>query len=283
MIPAPFEYYSPTTLPEALSLLSTHGEEGKVLAGGQSLLPLMKLRFARPKAIIDIGGISEMNAIRSQGDHITLGAMTTYSQLMESELLRTHCPLLPQTAATVGDIQIRNQGTLGGALAHADPAGDMPAVILTLDAEIKAVGPRGERWIKARDFFITMLTTDLSRDEILTEIRVPRSERTRTTYVKAAKRASGFAIVGIGVSLRTGGNGLCEEIAVGLCGITDRPFRADFVEGILKGKKLEPGLIDQAAAEVTRGVEVAEDINGSAQYRSHLARIHLARALRSVC
>lgn len=283
MIPAPFEYFSPTTLPEALFLLSTHGEDGKILAGGQSLLPLMKLRFARPKAIIDIGGISEMNTIRSQGDHITLGAMTTYSQLMESELLRTHCPLLPQAATTVGDVQIRNQGTLGGALAHADPAGDMPAAILTLDAEIKAVGPKGERWIKARDFFITILTTDLSRDEILTEIRVPRSERTRTTYVKAAKRASGFAIVGIGVSLRTGADGLCEEIAVGLSGITDRPLRADTVEGILKGKKLEPGLIDQAAAEVTRGVEVAEDINGSAQYRSHLARIHLARALRSVC
>jgi carbon-monoxide dehydrogenase medium subunit len=282
MIPCAFDYEAPTSLEEALSLLSTRGHEAKLLAGGQSLLPLMKLRFARPRIVIDLGGISGLRGIRRDGDQIAIGALTSYSEIVESELLRSHCALLPQTAVTVGDVQVRNQGTLGGALAHADPAADMPAAIAALDANLKIVGPKGERIVKAHDFFVAILTTNLARDEILTEIRVPRLEQTRCTYVKAAKRASGFAIVGIAVRLRTSADRVCEEIAVGLTGITDRPHRAETVESMLRGKRLDRQLIEQAALEVTRGLDVTADINGSSEYRSHLTRVHMARALHAV-
>ncbi|HEX9880456.1 MAG TPA: xanthine dehydrogenase family protein subunit M [Candidatus Binatia bacterium] len=283
MIPASFNYFAPASLTEALSLLSAAGEDAKLLAGGQSLVPLMKLRLSRPATVIDLGAVPGMNAIRSEGNRIVIGALATYSHIEESQLLRAQCPLLPQTAATVGDVQVRNQGTLGGALAHADPAGDMPAAILALDAELKAVGPRGERWIKARDFFVGLLTTDLSRDEILTEIRVPRAgEETRTTYVKAAKRASGFAVVGIAVSLKVGSREECEDVAVSLAGISDGPHRAHAVEDRLRGQRLEPRLIQEAAGQATAGLEVTADINGSSEYRTHLAEVHTARALRAV-
>ncbi len=282
MIPSAFDYYSPTSLGEALSLLSTHGDEGKLLAGGQSLLPLMKLRLSKPKVIIDIGRIQELNVIRIEGDKIIIGAMTTYSQLDGSELIRTRCPLLPQTAASVADVQVRNQGTLGGALAHADPAADWPAAVLALEAELKLVGPRGERWIKAQDFFVTMLATALSPKEILTEIRVPVMERAKTAYLKAAKKAEGFAIVGVAVCLNLGRDGTCEDIRIGVTGVTDKAYRADDAEKTLRGKKLESRLIDEASALVTRGVEVTDDINASSEYRTHLARIYTSRALQTV-
>jgi carbon-monoxide dehydrogenase medium subunit len=279
MIPSAFEFHSPTSLEETLSLLSADPYEAKLLAGGQSLLPLMKLRLAKPKVIIDLGRVAELNTIRADGNHIRIGAMTTYDQVERSQVLQSRCPLLPQTASVVGDIQVRNQGTIGGALAHADPAGDMPAAILALNAELKLVSPTGERWIKAQDFFVTMLTTDLSPDEILTEIKVPILEKRKTTYLKAAKRVSGFAIVGIAVCLKSGPEGLCEDIAVGVTAVADKAYRAEAVEETLTGKKLDSKLIEAASAEITHGVDVVEDINASPGYRSHLARVYFSRAL----
>jgi carbon-monoxide dehydrogenase medium subunit len=279
MIPSPFEYYSPTSLKEAITLLSSHVNDAKILAGGQSLLPLLKLRLARPGVVVDLGRITELNYIRSEGHEIAIGAMTTYSQLQASELLRNRCPLLPQTASLVGDVQIQNQGTLGGSLAHADPAGDMPATALALGAELTVVGPNGERRIRIEDFILTMLTTTLSPDEILTEIRVPSSEGSKTIYLKAAQRASGFAVVGVAACLKVGQDRICEEIAIGVTGVGDKAYRAEEVENKLKGKKLENRLIEEAAAETTHGVDVNEDINGSAEYRSHLARVYVARAI----
>ena len=173
MIPGAFDYHAPASLQEALSLLSANVDDAKVLAGGQSLLPLMKLRLAKPEVIIDIGGLAELNYIREDGDHIAIGALATYTDVAESELIRSRCPLLAQTAVVVGDVQVRNRGTVGGGLAHADPAEDLPAAILALDAELKAAGPGGERRIPADEFFITMLTTTLMPEELLTEIRVP--------------------------------------------------------------------------------------------------------------
>lgn len=282
MIPGAFEYYAPTSLKEALSLLSSHGHEAKLLAGGQSLVPLMKLRLSKPKVIIDIGGIAELNQIQLEGSNILIGATATYSQLEASKLLESSCPLLPQTANLVADVQVRNQGTLGGALAHADPAADLPAAIVALDAEIKLAGPGSERWVKAQDFFVSMLATALTPEEIITEIRVPVLEQTKTAYLKAAKRAEGFAIVGVAVCLKVNPGGVCEDLRIGLTGVTDTAFRAEQVEQTIKGKKLEARLIEEASARVINGVDVADDMNASARYRSHLAQVYTARALQTV-
>ena len=282
MIPSAFDYYAPTSMEEALSLLSTYGQEAKLLAGGQSLVPLMKLRLSKPKVVIDIGRVPQLDRIRLEGSNIAIGAGTTYSQLEGSELLKSSCPLLPQTANLVADVQVRNQGTLGGALAHADPAADLPAAILALDAEVKLVGPGRERWVKAQDFFITMLATALSPEEIITEIRVPVMERVKTAYLKAAKRAEGFAIVGVAVCLKTDQEGICEDIRIGLTGVTDKAYRADGAEQTIKGKKIDSRLIEEASTRVIDGVDVANDINASVQYRSRLAHVYTARALEFV-
>ena len=278
MIPAPFEYHSPATLKEAIDLLQSR-EEAKILAGGQSLVPLMKLRLAKPAHLIDLSRIPDLSFIREQGRSIAIGAMTTYAEMEESPLLLRRCPLLPQTASSVGDVQVRNQGTLGGSLAHADPAGDMPAAILASDAEIKAVGPRGERTIKAEDFFLGLLMSALEPDEILAEITIPISEQSKTAYLKAAPRASGFAVVGIAVCLKPDSAGACREIRIGVTGVGDKVYRAESVEKHLLGKKLEAGLVQKAAADVTNGVDVIEDVNGSKEYRSHLASVYTVRTI----
>jgi carbon-monoxide dehydrogenase medium subunit len=208
--------------------------------------------------------------------------MTTYAQIKGSQLLRSRCPLLPQTVALVADVQVRNRGTIGGSLAHADPAADVPAAILALGAELKAVGPEGERWIKAEDFFVTMMTTALSPGEILTEIRVPVLEGWRTIYLKNAPRPSDFAIVGIAVCLKLNSQGICEDIAIGVTGVTDKVYRAENVEKALRGRRLEPQIVKEAASEITRGVDVNENVHASKEFRSHLARVCAARAILSV-
>ncbi|MGH7774175.1 MAG: FAD binding domain-containing protein [Candidatus Binatia bacterium] len=281
MIPASFEYLAPHSLKEAVDLLSSHGQDAKLLAGGQSLVPLMKLRLAKPGYIVDLGGIPDLSYIRDEGDRIAIGPLTTHTQIEESELLKERCPLLPQTAATIGDVQVRNQGTIGGSLAHADPAGDMPAAILALGAEMKAIGPRGERWIEAEDFFLGLLTSALEPDEILTEVRVPVLERTKSAYLKAAQRASGFAVVGIAVSLRLGQDATCDDIAIGVTGVADKAYRAEGVEKMLRGKRLEEKLLEEASVEIVNGRDVIEDINGSKEYRSHLARVYTVRAIQA--
>ena len=256
-------------------------EDVKILAGGQSLVPLMKLRLSKPSCIVDLCRIPDLSHIREEKNHIVIGAMTTYSQIEESRLLRSRCPLLPQTAATIGDVQVRNQGTLGGSLAHADPAGDMPAAILALSAEIEALGPKGERWIKAEDFFLGLLTSALEPDEILTAVRVPVLKESKSAYLKAAQRTSGFAVAGIAVCLELTSDGSCKDIAVGVTGVADTVYRADNVEKMLRGQRLDSALIEKAAAEVTAGKDITEDINGSKEYRSHLATVYTVRAIQA--
>ncbi len=284
MIPAPFAYMAPSSLDEAIGLLSSHGEEAKLLAGGQSLLPLMKLRLVNPRYLIDLGRLPGFSSIRENSEassegRITIGAMTPYCQIEESDLLRERCPLLPQTASVVADVQVRSRGTIGGSLAHADPTGDMSAAVLALEAELKAVGPRGARWIRAEDFFVGFFTTALSPDEILTEIRVPVLTGRSAVYLKAAHKAAGFAIVGVAVSLREGEGRMCDDIRVGVTGLTDRPFRARTVEEALRGRRLEERVVAEAAATVTEGIEVLDDVRASAAYRSHLARLYTGRAI----
>jgi carbon-monoxide dehydrogenase medium subunit len=279
MIPASFEYFAPASLKEALDLLSTYKDDAKILAGGQSLVPLMKLRLAKPTHVIDLNRIPDLNYVRADGDSIRIGALTTHTEIENSGIIKRDSSLLAEAAATIGDVQVRNQGTIGGSLAHSDPTADLPAAILALDAEMKATGPDGERWIKAEDFFIGFLTSSLEPDEILTEIKVPVWRESKTAYLKAAQRSSGFAVVGVAVRLELEQNGICKNIAIGMTGVGDKPYRAGEVEKLLKGKKLELGLLEQAAAKVTEGVDPLEDINGSKEYRTHLAQVYTVRAI----
>jgi carbon-monoxide dehydrogenase medium subunit len=207
--------------------------------------------------------------------------MATHAQLEACDLLRKSCPLLPQTATTIADVQVRNRGTLGGSIAHADPAGDMPAAILALDAEIKAVGPTGERWIKAGDFFLGLLMSVLEPDEIVTAVKVPVTAADKTAYLKVAPRSSGFAVVGVAVRVSLDAFGNVSRAAIGITGVTDKAYRAERVEKMLIGKKLDDALIDSAAAEATHNVDVIEDINGSVEYRTHLTQVYAARALKA--
>ena len=286
MIPGAFDLHRPSSLEEALSLLASGGEGVKVLAGGQSLIPLMKLRLAMPTSLVDLARVPGLVGITQNGGsgpagQITIGAMTPYYQLEESDLLRRVCPLLPQTAVQVADVQVRHRGTLGGSLAHADPTADIAAATLALDAEVKAVSQRGERWLRVEDLIIGFYTTDLAQDEILTEVRVQPLVGWSSSYLKAAPRAAGFAIAGVAVCVRQASDRTCEEIRIGLTGVTDRPVRSRAVEDALRGQRLTDSAIDAAAATVVDGLWIADDFRASSTYRAHIARVYAARAIRA--
>jgi aerobic carbon-monoxide dehydrogenase medium subunit len=275
-----FEYHVPTTVQEAISLLSQYGGEAKLLAGGHSLIPIMNLRLAQPKALIDIGKIPGLVGIREEGGTIVIGAMTTHWLIESSALLKEKVPILSEAAAVIGDVQVRNRGTIGGSLAHADPAGDFPAVAVALDMQLKAVGPKGERTLKAREFFVDILTTALQPDEILTEIRVPAfAARTGSAYEKFPNPASRYAIVGAAAVVTVDGNGVCQKAAVGLNGVSGKPVAAVGVEQALIGKRLNDQTIQEAATKAADGLEPLGDIFASAPYRAHLARVYTKRAL----
>jgi carbon-monoxide dehydrogenase medium subunit len=277
---APFEYHAPSTVQEALALLTQYGGEAKILAGGHSLLPIMNLRLAQPKALIDIGKVPGLSGIREENGTIIIGAMTTHYLVESSSLLKQKVPILPETAAVIGDVQVRNRGTIGGSIAHADPAGDLPAAAVALDVQLKAVGPRGERILRAREFFVDILTTALQADEILTEIRVPAmAPRTGSAYEKFSNPASRYAIVGAAVVVTLDGNGVCQKASVGLNGVTGKPVAAVGVEQALVGKRVNDQAIQEASAKAADGLEPLGDIFASAAYRAHLARVYTKRAL----
>ncbi len=267
MIPAPFEYYRPRTLGEAVRLLS---DDAKVLAGGHSLIPTMKLRLAQPKRLVDIAGIADLNYIREKDGQIAIGAMTTHYDIESSKLLAGHCPLLTEVAPQIGDAQVRNKGTLGGSLVHADPAADWPAAILALDAELEIAGPNGRRTVRAGDFFVDMLQTAVQPNEILVEIRVPVTGQS-VAYVKFAQKASGFAIAGVAVVIDEKN----KDVRVGITGVAPKPYRAKTVEQALRAG----ANFAAAAQKVADGVEPLSDIHASAEFRAHLARVNTRRAL----
>jgi aerobic carbon-monoxide dehydrogenase medium subunit len=282
MIPAQFDYLAPATLNEALSLLAQHSDEAKILAGGHSLIPAMKLRLAMPQVLIDIGRIKDLSYIREEGDQIRIGAMTTHYQIESSDLLRELCPILPEAAAQIGDVQVRNKGTIGGSLAHSDPAGDWPAVAIALNAEMVAVSANGERVIKADDFFVDMLTTALEAGEILREIRVntPRG-RFGHSYMKVPQPASGFAVVGVAVNLACDQNGACTSAGIGVTGVASKAYRATGVESALAGSSFDDQAIASAAAHAADGVSVNGDLYASDEYRRHLVQVYMRRAIAS--
>jgi aerobic carbon-monoxide dehydrogenase medium subunit len=281
MIPGSFEYYAPRSLNDAVKFLADHRDDVKILSGGQSLLPLMKMRLSKPGFIVDIGRVPGLDTITQDGESLIIGGLVTHAQIESSALLKAQCPLLPQTATTIADVQVRNRGTLGGSIAHADPAGDWPAAIVALDADIKIVGPRGDRWVKCDEFFLGLLMSVLEPDEIVTAIKVPVTGKDKTAYLKAAPRSSGFAVVGVATRLAISNDGTCSRTAVGITGVTDKAYRAERVEQLLAGKKLDSTVIQSAAAEACRNVEPIEDINGSAEYRKHLTEVYVARAVES--
>lgn len=280
MIPSSFEYQAPKTLDEALRLLGRHGDEAKILAGGHSLLPLMKLRLASPRYVIDIGRVRGLDYIREDGDHIAIGALATHAQVAASELLREKCPLLPETAAQIGDLQVRNRGTIGGSLAHADPAADYPAAILALDAELIVQSTSGKRTIPAAEFFIDLLSTQVRPGDILTEIRVPAQRSGEgAAYRKFHQPASGFATVGAAARVIASKDGKIEDIALGMTGVGSKAYRASAVEKMLRGKQASAELIESACSKAALGVEPLSDIFASAEYRRAMASVFAHRAI----
>ena len=281
MIPASFEYVSPTTLAEAMRLLRRYGSDAKVLAGGHSLIPVMKLRLARPSHVIDLRRIPDLAYIREEDGHLAIGAMTTYYQIQTSELVLQKAPVLAETAAEVADIQVRNKGTIGGSLAHADPAGDLPAAVLALEAEITSGSSRAQRTIPINRFFVDTFTTRLRGTEILTEIRVPNAlPRTGQAYKKFANKASHFAIVGVAAVVTMGQNGTCQTVRIGITGAGPKAVRARASERILEGNEPTEARIERAARAATpRGMQFLGDIHASEEYRAHLTRVFTRRAL----
>ena len=280
MIPVSFEYHAPKNLAEAITLVAQLGEEGKILAGGHSLLPMMKLRLASPRHLIDLGRISDLKYIREADGRIEIGALTTHFEIESSALLMERCPLLPETAREIGDVQVRNRGTLGGSLAHADPAADWPATMLAVDAEIEASASTGSRLIPASEFFVDLLTTALRGDEILASIRIaPRVARSGHAYLKLRHPASGYATVGVAAVLRLDESGAVDEIRVGVTGVGAKAYRATAAEDALRGKSPTAKTIEAAAAHAAEGIEVNSDLYASSEYRAHLASVYTRRAL----
>jgi carbon-monoxide dehydrogenase medium subunit len=282
VIPAQFDYEAPNTIDEALTLLAANPDEAKILAGGHSLIPAMKLRLAQPALLVDIGRIKDLSYIRASGDQILIGAMTTHYELESSALLRKICPLLPECASHIGDVQVRNKGTIGGSVAHSDPAGDWPAAVLALNAELVVVGANGERTIEADNFFLDLLTTALAPGEILREIRIPKpSGRFGHAYRKVRHPASGFAVVGVAVALQLGSLGSCESAAVGITGVASKAYRAGAVEQTLQGYSLNDETIAAAASHATDGEDANADLYASEEYRRHLAQVYTRRAIQA--
>jgi aerobic carbon-monoxide dehydrogenase medium subunit len=281
MIPAAFEYHAPSTIGEATALLSKLGEDAKVLSGGQSLIPLMKLRLASPAHLVDINAIPGLSGIRETDGFLRIGALTRESDLEESEIVRTRYPLLHDTSKVIADPIVRNLATVGGNLAHGDPANDHPATMLALGAEIVAVGPKGERRMPIATFFTGPFATGLKPDEILVEIRVPvPAARSGGAYLKLERKVGDFATAAVAVQVTLGANGACEQAGIGLTNVGLTPIKATKAEASLKGKALDESAIKQAAELAAQVAEPSADLRGSVEYKKDLVRILTARALR---
>jgi carbon-monoxide dehydrogenase medium subunit len=279
MIPAKFDYVRPGSLDEAVRALADGGDDAKVIAGGQSLLPLLRLRLASPELLVDVGGLSELVGVTDLGDALLIGAGTTHYQLINDPLVVTWCGLLAQAAETVADPAIRHRGTLGGALAHADAAGDLPAVALALDATLIARGPDGEREIPAAGFFVDYLTTSLEPDEILTGIRVPKlGADWGFRYEKFHRTAQSWATVGVAALVRRA-NGSVSEARIGLTNMGATPLRAAAAEAAASGVPASREALRAAAERADEGTSPPADLHGAPDYRRHLARVLTGRAL----
>ena len=280
MIPSVFDYTAPTTLAEALFALSAAGDEGKILAGGQSLIPVLKLRLASPETIVDLGRVTELRGIVDDGDALVIGAMTLHHDMANNGLVAEHAGLLAKAAETVADPQVRHRGTFGGALVHADPAGDMLAPALALDAEFEIIGPGGSRTVPASEFFVDLFTTAVGEDEILARVRVPKTTGWGSAYEKFTRVAQQWSIVAVAAAVRVE-DGAIAEARVALTNMGSVPIRATAVEQALVGCALDAGMIEAATAGAGDGTNPPTDTNGDADFRRHLAGVIAARAVQS--
>ena len=277
MIPAGFDYVRPGSVDEAVSALRENGDDAKVMAGGQSLIPLLRLRLAYPSVVVDVGRVSEMRGVRDDGDHLVIGAMTTHYEVIHDPLVREHAGLIAAATETVADPAVRHRGTFGGSLAHADPAGDLPAVALALDAEFVVAGSGGRRTVAAADFFVDYLQTAIAADEVLVEVRVPKlGAGWGYRYEKFQRVAQAWAIVGVAAAVRRD-NGSIAEARVALTNMGATPVRAAGVEEDLAGGSLDA--IGPAAERAAEGTSPPSDLSGRADYREHLARVLTRRAV----
>jgi aerobic carbon-monoxide dehydrogenase medium subunit len=278
VIPAKFDYVRPGSVDEAVRALSSGGEDTKVIAGGQSLLPLLRLRLAYPEQLVDLGALDGLRGVRDLGEALEIGALTTHYELTKNPLITEHCGLIAEAAGTIADPAVRHRGTIGGALAHADPAGDLPAVITALDATLVARGPSGEREIRPAGFFTDYLTTTLAPGEILTAVRVPKLDGWGYRYEKFHVTAQAWALVGVAAVVRRD-DGHVAEARVGLTNMGSVPVRAPGVESAASGAEASAAALRAAAARAGYGTSPPSDIRGTAEYRRHLARVLTGRAL----
>ncbi|MEW6637821.1 MAG: xanthine dehydrogenase family protein subunit M [Actinomycetota bacterium] len=277
MIPVAFDYEVAESVDHAISLLGQHGEDAKLLAGGHSLLPIMKLRLAAPAMLVDLGRVEELKYVRDGGDHIAIGAMTRHCDVERDPLLREHCGLLSYTASLVGDPQVRHRGTIGGSISHGDAASDLPSALLALEASFVVRGPGGERTVAAADFFKDYLMTDLSPDEVLTEVRVPKlGPNTGWSYKKFNRRAQDWAVVGVAAVVEKS-NGSISAARLGLTNMGATPIRASAAESALSGA--DASSVAEATSRADEGTSPSSDIAASAEYRRHLARVLSRRAV----
>ena len=273
MIPAPFDYEVAESVDHAVELLGSR-EDAKLLAGGHSLIPLLRLRFARPALLVDIGRVDELRYVRDAGERVAIGALTRHHDLKQDPLLQEHCPVVSYAAGLIGDPQVRHRGTIGGSVAHGDPASDLPTVLMALDAELVVQGPEGEQTIAAAEFFRGVFETSLGPQEVLTEIRVPKLGPAGWSYLKFTRRAQDWATVGVAAVVR-GSNGTIENVAIALTNMSPTPIRARAAEEALR----TPDDVGAAAQVVAEGSDPPSDTSGSAEYRRHLATVLARRAL----
>lgn len=280
MIPPAFEYLRPKTVPEALALLQQHGDDAKILSGGQSLIPMMKLRLARPGYLVDINAITGLSYIKEEGGFLKIGGLTREAELEASSLVESKYPLLMDTATVIADPQVRNMATVGGNLAHGDPANDHPATMIALGAQIVATGAKGERVIPIEEFFVTLFTTALQHGEILTEIRVPvPAAKSGGAYFKVERKVGDFATAAAAVQLTLDGGGAVQKVGIGLTNVGPTPIKARKAEDFLKGKKPDAATIAQAGQLASEEAQPSSDLRGPAEYKKGLVKELTKRAL----
>ena len=281
MIPPSFEYLRPNTIPEAIAMLQQHGDAAKILSGGQSLIPMMNLRLARPAILIDINRISGLSHIKEEGGYLKIGGLTREAELEVSPLVRSKYPILADTTHVIADPQVRNLATVGGNLAHGDPANDHPATMIALGAQVVANGPKGERVIPIDNFFVSLFATALKPDEILTEIRVPvPPPRSAGAYLKLERKVGDFATAAVAVQVTLDENGACQKVGMGLTNVGATPIKAGKAEDFLRGKKLDDAAIAQAAQLAADEAEPSADLRGPVEYKKGLVKELAKRALR---
>jgi len=280
MIPPSFEYLRPKTIPEAIAMLQQHGDAAKILSGGQSLIPMMKLRLARPGYLIDINRISGLSHIKEEGGYLKIGGLTREAELEVSPVVRSKYPIIVDTAHVIADPQVRNLATVGGNLAHGDPANDHPATMIALGAQVVASGPKGERTIPIENFFVSLFTTTLQPDEILTEIRIPvPPPRSAGAYFKLERKVGDFATAAVAAQVTLDDQGACQKVGIGLTNVGATPIRARKAEDFLRGKKLDEATIKQASQLAADEAEPSADLRGPVEYKKGLVKELAKRAL----